>query len=108
MPELLRKVVLAGIGAVDLTQEKIETFARDLVQRGETVEDRTKLIKNVTSRIVEEAEYLKKHIDCLADRAVTRLTEGKPSVNDQEIVTLRAELADMRARLEHLESRQSA
>ncbi|MBI4531768.1 MAG: hypothetical protein HY709_09600 [Candidatus Latescibacteria bacterium] len=109
MFELLRKVTLAGIGAVDLTQEKIEVFAKQLVQRGETVEDKTKLIKSVTAKIVEEAEHLKKNIDHLADRVVTRLTQPSNSdrestAKDHEIATLRAEITDLRARLEKLES----
>ncbi len=51
MLEMARKVLLAGIGAMALTQEEIEKFVGKLVERGEIAEkDGRKLIKDVMER----------------------------------------------------------
>ncbi len=49
--ESVRRVVLAGIGAVALAQDEIERFLNKLVERGEIAEkDARKLIKEVTEK----------------------------------------------------------
>ena len=51
MLEMARKVLLAGIGAMALTQEEIEKFVAKLVERGEIAEkDGRKLISDVKER----------------------------------------------------------
>ena len=51
MLEMARKVLLAGIGAMALTQEEIEKFVAKLVERGEIAEkDGRKLISDVKDR----------------------------------------------------------
>ena len=51
MLEMARKVLLASIGAMALTQEEIEKFVGKLVERGEIAEqDGRKLIKDVLAR----------------------------------------------------------
>ena len=51
MLEMARKVLLASIGAMALTQEEIEKFVGKLVERGEIAEkDGRKLIKDIMDR----------------------------------------------------------
>ncbi|HUS93762.1 MAG TPA: phasin family protein [Patescibacteria group bacterium] len=51
MLEMARKVLLAGIGAMALTQEEIEKFVGKLVERGEIAEkDGRKLITDIMDR----------------------------------------------------------
>lgn len=51
MLEMARKVLLASIGAMALTQEEIERFVGKLVERGEIAEkDGRKLIKDIMAR----------------------------------------------------------
>ena len=57
MLEMARKVLLAGIGAVALTQEEVERFVHKLIDRGEIAEkDGRKLIKDVMERRRRKAE----------------------------------------------------
>jgi len=49
--EAVRNVLLAGIGAVALSQDKIEEFVNKLVERGEIAEkDGRKLVKEMAER----------------------------------------------------------
>ena len=57
MLEMARKVLLAGIGAVALTQEEVERFVHKLIERGEIAEkDGRKLIKDVMEKRRRKAE----------------------------------------------------
>jgi poly(hydroxyalkanoate) granule-associated protein len=55
--EALRKVLLAGIGAVAIAQEEIEDFVNKLVERGEIAEkDGKKLVREIMDKRKKETE----------------------------------------------------
>lgn len=57
---MLRELLLAGIGAVSLTQEKINEVAHELIRRGEqTAEDKHKIISNVMYSFQKQKDFLK-------------------------------------------------
>lgn len=71
--EATRKVLLAGIGAVALAQEEIESFVNKLVERGEIAEkDGKKLVRDVMERRKKETQkaedQLEKRMEDLLDR----------------------------------------
>jgi polyhydroxyalkanoate synthesis regulator phasin len=64
MLDLARKVLLAGIGAVALTQEEIEKFVNRLVERGEVAEkDGKKLVGDVMERRKKQAKRAEDEMD---------------------------------------------
>lgn len=70
---MAHKVLLAGIGAVALTQDEIERFVGKLVERGEFAEqDGKKLVGDVMERRKKEAKKaegeLDKRLEDLLDR----------------------------------------
>jgi poly(hydroxyalkanoate) granule-associated protein len=57
MLEMARSVLLAGIGAVALTQEEVEKFVHKLIERGEIAEkDGRKLITDLREKRRRKAE----------------------------------------------------
>jgi len=71
--EALRKVLLAGIGAVVIAQEEIEDLVNKLVERGEIAEkDGKKLVREVMDKRKKEAEKAEdevtKRIEEILDR----------------------------------------
>jgi polyhydroxyalkanoate synthesis regulator phasin len=55
--ETVRRVLLAGIGAVALTQDEIEKFVDKLIERGEIAEkDGRKMVREVIDRRKKKAE----------------------------------------------------
>jgi poly(hydroxyalkanoate) granule-associated protein len=71
--EATRKVLLAGIGAVALAQEEIESFVNKLVERGEIAEkDGKQLVRDVMEKRKKEAQKaedeLEKRMEELLDR----------------------------------------
>jgi poly(hydroxyalkanoate) granule-associated protein len=70
---MAHKVLLAGIGAVALTQEEVEKFVGKLVERGEIAEqDGKKLVGDVMEKRKQEAKKaegeLDKRLEDLLDR----------------------------------------
>jgi poly(hydroxyalkanoate) granule-associated protein len=70
---MARKVLLAGVGVVVLTQEEIEKFVSKLVERGEIAEkDGRKLVRDVMEKRKKEAKKaedgLEKRMEELLDR----------------------------------------
>lgn len=69
----LRRVLMAGVGAVALAQEEIDEFVGKLVERGEIAEkDGRKLLHDIKERRQQKAqeaeEALEKRIEQLLDR----------------------------------------
>jgi len=107
MLEMARKVLLAGIGAMALTQEEIEKFVQKLIERGEIAEkDGRRLINDVMEKRRRKAEEVsdevestyegrmeevlarmnipsKSDIDALS-RKITTLTEKVDELSKQE------------------------
>lgn len=53
MSDLIKSVVLAGLGVLSLTREKAENLAKDLIRKGELLEtDEAKFVKD----LLEKAE----------------------------------------------------
>lgn len=64
MSDLLKKTVLAGIGAVSLTKDKAKELADELVERGEMDEsDEAEFIKELMDKSEEKKEELEGTIE---------------------------------------------
>lgn len=105
----LRRVLMAGIGAVALTQEQIEDFLDKLVERGEiadgdarkllgdVLERRKKIVQNSTKKAEEEYE---KRVEGLLSR-MNIPTKG-------EIETLSEKIAELSEKVDELNRQRRA
>jgi polyhydroxyalkanoate synthesis regulator phasin len=92
---ILRKLLLAGLGTLDLTEEKARAIFNDLVARGEMSEkDARELITTWTKRAGEQQEKLQERIEQGVRRAL-----------DAAGVARRADLDALAARVAELERR---
>jgi poly(hydroxyalkanoate) granule-associated protein len=74
MLDLARKVLLAGIGAVALTQEEIEKFVNRLVERGEIAEkDGKKLATDVMERRKKQTKKAGEEMDKRVEEILGRM-----------------------------------
>jgi polyhydroxyalkanoate synthesis regulator phasin len=72
--EMTRKVLLAGIGAVALAQEEIESFVNKLVERGEIAErDGKKLVREVMDKRKKEAKKGQDEVEQRVDDLLSRM-----------------------------------
>ena len=90
---LLRKLLLAGLGTLDLTEEKARAIFNDLVARGELSEkDARELITTWTKRAGEQQAKLQERIE-----------QGVRTALDTAGLARRAELDALAARVTELE-----
>lgn len=84
--EAVRKVLLAGIGAVALGKEEIEDFVDKLIERGEIAEkDGRKLVREVLERRKKDAEKAEDEITKRVEGVMERM--NVPTVVDIEALS---------------------
>jgi polyhydroxyalkanoate synthesis regulator phasin len=96
--ELLRKVMLAGIGAAALAQEEAEAFIQKLIEKGELAEkDGRVLMKDLREKRRQKTEEeLDKRIHGIVERV------GIPTRKDIE--TLGEKIAEITKKVDDLKS----
>lgn len=74
MPEMVRRLMMAGIGAVALTQEEIERSVDKLVEQGEIAwQDRQKFLQEVMERRRAGAKKAQEEVEKRVDEIITRM-----------------------------------
>jgi polyhydroxyalkanoate synthesis regulator phasin len=72
--ESVRKILLAGIGAVALAQDEIEDFINRLIERGEIAEkDGKKLMNEVMDRRKKDGKKAEEEVTTRVEDALKRL-----------------------------------
>ena len=100
-----RKVLLAGIGAVALTQEAIEDFVNRLIDRGEIAEkDGRKLIKEVMDKRKKNAEKAEDEVTKRVETVMDRMSV--PSKAD--IDALSEKISELSMKVDQLKEEQAS
>ncbi len=96
MVDALRKLLLAGLGTIDLTEEKAKAIFNDLVARGEMSEkDAKELVSSWTKRAAEHRGRLQEEIDQAVQRALSAMGIARKS----EVEALKAKLDELEGKL---------
>ena len=94
MTDLLKKMFYFGVGAAVLTKEKVEELVDELVKKGEiNQQDKPNAIKELMSKVQEQEKVFTAKVKEMTQKAV----------KDMGLMT-RAELEELRKRIEKLES----
>lgn len=99
----LRRVLMAGIGAVALTREEIEDFVNKLVERGEIADgDARKVVNDVLDwskkNVQGSARRAEEEVDKRVEYVMSRLNMPTRS----EIETLSAKIAELSQKVDEL------
>ena len=96
MSDIINKAFLAGLGAISLSQEKVEGFFDDLVKRGEMSQEEKRgmlsdLLESVEKRKTELGEFIQKEVqqilkslDIPTREEINRLKEEIDCLSKQE------------------------
>ena len=104
--EGLRKLLLAGIGAVALSRDETESFVHKLVERGELAQkDAEKLLSEVQSKLRRSTP----NVEAQAEKVGARVEQGVEGFlnrlnipSKRDIDDLSAKIAQLAARVEEL------
>jgi poly(hydroxyalkanoate) granule-associated protein len=104
--ELLRKVVLAGVGAVAMSRDETEQLVAKLVERGELAQkDAEKLLRDVRSRLRQSRPDVQEQAEKVTARAQQGMEDFLNRLNipsKRDIEDLSAKIAQLAARVEEL------
>ena len=104
--ELLRKVVLAGVGAVAMSRDETEQLVAKLVERGELAQkDAEKLLRDVQSRLRQSRPDVQEQAEKVTIRAQQGMEDFLNRLNipsKRDIEDLSAKIAQLAARVEEL------
>lgn len=90
--DIFKKVVLAGMGLVDLTVEKAEVIAKDLVKRGELAQEES---KKYTDELLAKAKEAKTNLESKIDEVL----KGKQYATKEEVQKLEAKIDELLKKL---------
>ena len=106
--EAARKVLLAGIGAVALTQEALEDFVNKLVERGEIAEkDGKKLVGEVMDKRKKQAEKGTKSAQGEMDKRVEAILGRMNVPSKADIDSLSSKITALTKKVDELKEAQS-
>lgn len=93
MLDVLRTLLLAGVGAIDLTDEKMRSVIDELIRRGELAADEARELTALWAAGARDRR------DAIADRVRTAVDEALARHN----VASHASVVDLQARIDALE-----
>jgi poly(hydroxyalkanoate) granule-associated protein len=74
MTDLIKKTILAGLGALSLTREKAEEISRDLIKRGELAKtDEAKFVRDLMDLVEKNRAGMEEKIEKAVDKAMAKL-----------------------------------
>jgi poly(hydroxyalkanoate) granule-associated protein len=104
--ELVRKMLLAGVGAVAMSRDETEQFVNKLVERGELAQkDAEKLLRDVQSRLRPGRADVQEQAEKVTTRAQQGMEDFLNRLNipsKRDIEDLSAKIAQLAARVEEL------
>lgn len=103
MLDLMRKVFLAGLGAMFLTKEKAEEVAEELVHRGELRRDEA---KNFVEQLLNKGKEQQALLQETVTREVNRWRNEWGLVTKSEMAALEKRVAELEARQERIENKE--
>jgi poly(hydroxyalkanoate) granule-associated protein len=103
MLEMARKVLLASIGVVALTQEEVEKFVNKLIERGEIAEkDGRKLIKDVMEKRKKKVSEVQVEAEDELDKRMEEVLGRMNIASKSDIDSLNRKLTTLSKKLDDL------
>ncbi len=103
MLDLARKVVLATIGAVALTQEELEKFVNKLIERGEIAEhDGRKLIQDAREKRRKKTDEVRSGTEGQLDRRMEDLLGRMNISSKSDIEALNEKISALSDKIDEL------
>lgn len=92
MSDLIRKTILAGIGALSLSREKAEELAKELIKRGElTRTDEAKFVRDMMDIVEKNRAGMEEKIE----KAIQKALEKLDIPSRKEINALKEEISKL-------------
>lgn len=100
--EIIRKVMLMGLGLMSLTKEKAEAFADELIRRGELArEEKFKMVDN----LLKEAQQQKEELTGKIKENVQKVISEMGLVTKKELEEILKKQEEMEKKIAEIEKK---
>ena len=100
--DILKKLTLASIGAVNLTREKVEEIFDEMVKRGEmTTDEKSEAIKSFIDKSSQGAEKMKEKMEEFAGKVAEKFS-SKP---DKKFAELNSKMEELSKKIADIEKK---
>lgn len=93
MSDTINKAFLAGLGAISLGRDKVESFIDDLVKRGELSQEEK---RGMLSKLLESVEKRQAELGELIRKEIRRILKSLDLPTREEIDKLKKEIDSLR------------
>lgn len=93
---LVENAFLMGIGVLDVTRERAESFANELIERGKMSQSDA---KKVADRVTEIAEEQQEAVRKTVATETEKVMKGSGIATKSEVAELKAQIAELKAML---------
>lgn len=108
MLDLVRKILLAGIGAVAITQEEIEKFVNKLIDRGEIAErDGRKLINDMKEKRRKKTDEIRTGTEGQLDSRMEDILARMNIPSKSDIDALNEQISALSEKIDELKESES-
>ena len=99
----LRRVLLAGVGAMALAQEEVEDFVNKLIERGEIAEkDGRKLVNDIMERRKSKSQESTQRLEEEVERRMENLLNRMNVPSKSDIEKLNAKITELSKKVDTL------
>lgn len=99
--EIFRKMALFGIGAIAISQEKIEEFTQEMVKKGEMNREEG---KKFVMEVLSEKDRQCKEVEQKINKKVKDVIENSGIATKKDIESTKKDMQDMSSRMEKIET----
>ncbi len=87
MEDFFRKTVMAGLGFLDMTKEKVEEFIDDMIKRGELTQDeRSRYVKETMEKVEQRTSEAKIWVQQQVQETIAQIKpKAQKAVDELEI-----------------------
>jgi polyhydroxyalkanoate synthesis repressor PhaR len=102
MADAIKKAMVAGIGALNVTKERVEELVDDLIKKGHLEKkDRAKVVGELLSKAEARSQEAKKWIEESVKTAITKVRPAK----EEEVDALKKRVNDLSKTIARLEKK---
>ena len=102
MADAIKKAMIAGIGAMNVTREKVEELVDDLIKKGHLEKkDRAKVVRELVNKAELRSVEAKKWIEESVKAALTKVRPAK----EEEVAALKKQVNDLSRTIARLEKK---
>ncbi|GIV96855.1 MAG: poly(hydroxyalkanoate) granule-associated protein [Herpetosiphonaceae bacterium] len=109
LTDMVRRMMLAAVGAVAMSRDEMEQLVNKLVERGEIAErEGRQLIREVLERRKRQADKLEQKVESDVESRVEQLLSRLNIPTKRDIEELSEKIAQLNARIEDLKKSRNA